>query len=128
MTQNHFSVRLCVQPVIQTLTNSSVPKSDMFGHTVIETDNFNATSLPLSLSGVMSMILVVLSMIIMLWLYIWIYIASNLNQVPTHYGHVIMCQKKFPGFELQKWNIVDVNKFTTFFKKSSLCVFVYMPH
>lgn len=92
MTENHFSVRVFVQPVIQTLTHSSVLKSDMFGHTVIETDNFNAMSLPLSLSGVMSMILVVLSMIIMLWLYIWIYIASNLNQVPTHYGHVIMCQ------------------------------------
>ncbi len=77
-----------VQPVIQTLTNSSVLKS---GHTVIETDKFNAMSLPLSLSGVMSMILVVLSMIIMLWLYI----ASNLNQVLTHYGHVIVPTNSF---------------------------------
>lgn len=76
----------------------------MFGLTVIETDNFNATSLPLSLSGVMSTILVVLSMIIMPWLYIWLHIASNLNQVPTHYGHVIMCQKAVNWFSA---NIVD---------------------
>lgn len=102
MTENHFSVRLFVQPVIQTLTNSSVPKSATFGHTVIETDNFNATSLPLSLSGVLSTILVVLSMIIMLWLYIWLYIASNLNQVPTHYGHVIMCQNAVYWFSATK--------------------------
>ncbi len=66
----------------------------MFDHTVIETDNLNAMSLPLSLSGVMLMILVVLSMIIMLW----IYIASHLNQVLTHYGHVIMCQKTVSWF------------------------------
>lgn len=67
-----------------------------------ETDNFNATSLPLSLSGVLSTILVVLSMIIMLWLYIWLYIASNLNQVPTHYGHVIMCQNAVYWFSATK--------------------------
>lgn len=102
-TENQFGFCLFVQPVIQTHTNPSVPKSDTFGHTVIETDkHFNATSLPLSLSGVLSTILVVLSMIIMLWLYIWLYIASHLNQVSPQYGHVIMCQNAVYWFSATK--------------------------
>lgn len=42
-----------------------------------------------------------------------------------------LCAKKqLTGFQLQKWNIVDVNKFTTFFffKKLFVIAFIYMPH
>lgn len=61
-----------VQPVIQIFTKSDT----------LETQNFNAASLP-SFSGDLSTTLVVLSMIIMLSLNIRICIASNLNQMPT---------------------------------------------